>query len=134
MKIESLPYAPVTVEDASLTLAPPSAQPSRWQRAPADPADRELSAAAFRWLAKLPEGVRPTRLPVQFPRIANRLAALWRSPARCEPYLQSLLIIDRPDRQGFPAEVALELGSLASYYQTVLYPRPGSVWDVNFRS
>jgi hypothetical protein len=134
VKIESLPYTPVTVEDASLTLTCAPTEPPRWRRAPADPADRELSPAAFRWLAKLPEGVRPARLPVQFPRIANRLAALWRSPARCEPYLQSLLIIDRPGRQGFPAEVALELGSLTSYYQTVLHPRPNSVWDTNFRN
>jgi hypothetical protein len=131
VKIESLPYAPVSVEEASLTPSEPPAAAPTWKRAPVNPEELELSPAAFRWLARLPETVRPSQLPQRFPRIANRLAALWRSPTRCEPYLESLLIIDRPNRQGFPAEVTLELGNLLSFYQTVLYPRTGSVWDAN---
>lgn len=134
MKIESLPYTPVTVEEASLTLAAPPAAPEQWRRAPLDPAEQELLASTFRWLARLPEGVRPMQLARQFPRIANRLAAAWRSPVRCEPYLRSLLVSDRPNRRGFPAEVALELGSLCSYYQNVVHPRPKSVWDDNFEA
>jgi hypothetical protein len=132
VRIESLPYEKVVVEDNSLT-PPPSPEPQRqWVRSPVDPAELELARPTFRWLAKLPDTVRPVHLPQQFPRIANRIAAVWRSPLRCEMYLKSLLLNERPSRQGFPAEVALELGTLFSYYETVLHPRPeGDVWEAN---
>lgn len=130
MRIESLPYEQVVIEDNSLTPAP-APEPQNWVRKPLEPDELELARTTFRWLAKLPESVRPVHLPQQFPRIANRIAAVWRSPLRCEMYLKSLLMSERPRRQGFPPEVALELGNLFSYYETVLHPRPISVWEIN---
>ena len=44
------------------------------------------------WLASLPPDVRPIELARQFPRIANRLRHLWKQVARCEEYLDALLV------------------------------------------
>lgn len=44
----------------------------------------------------------------KFPRIVARLVELWHSGA-CRPYLNSLLLDERGDRQGFPPEVMDEL-------------------------
>lgn len=43
-----------------------------------------------------------------FPRIAEKIVALWESDDFDE-YLNSLVVADRPGRQGFPPEVASEL-------------------------
>ena len=56
-----------------------------------------------------PSDRRPeSTLEQQFPRIAQKLTATWRSEA-CAAYLSSLTVADRPDRQGFPAEVMEDL-------------------------
>ena len=49
--------------------------------------------------------------------------------ARCEEYLDSLVVDQRGDRSGFPLDVAQELTALRNYY-TVLHPRHGSSWDL----
>ncbi len=54
-------------------------------------------------------------LEQRFPRIALRLVELWQSLA-CGDYLRSLLIDDRGDRQGFPAEVVEEIILLDSIH------------------
>ncbi|NWG40171.1 MAG: hypothetical protein HXY27_09465 [Hydrogenophilaceae bacterium] len=49
-----------------------------------------------------------SHLEQKFPRIAMKLVEVWQSDA-CRDYLHSLLMDDRGDRQGFPAEVMDEL-------------------------
>ncbi len=65
----------------------------------------------------------------KFPRIANSIAQLWRRVARCEEYLDSLVVDQRGDRSGFPPNVAQELTALRNYYAE-LHPPQGSTWDL----
>ena len=78
--------------------------------------DKELSAAAFKWLAALPKGVRPIELGRSFPRIVNQFAAMWPYPDAVDTYLQELLIDQRGTRQGFPPLIAIELAELRAYF------------------
>ena len=88
-----------------------------------------LSDETSRWLAALPADVRPLHLARRFPRIANSIADLWRRVARCEEYLDTLVVDLRGDRSGFPAEVAKEVTDLRNYYAE-LHPQQGSNWDL----
>ena len=81
------------------------------------------------WMAELPQAVRPIMLTRKFPRIANSIAELWRRVARCEEYLDTLVVDLRGDRMGFPSEVAQELTALRSYFAE-LHPHNRSVWEL----
>lgn len=81
-------------------------------RAPQRHRDQVLSDGARDWLDQLPEDFRPAALAEHFPRIANRLALLWRDPGLTEHCLDELVCPKRPGRQGFPPEVTLDLQSL----------------------
>lgn len=78
-------------------------------RAPERHRDRELSAAARRWLDRLPADAAPRELAARYPRIVNRLAALWSDAGLTEQLLHELLHDTRGGRQGFPPEIAGEL-------------------------
>jgi hypothetical protein len=88
-----------------------------------------LRDATTLWMAGLPQAVRPITLARKFPRIANSIAELWRRVARCEEYLDTLVVDLRGDRKGFPPEVAQELTALRSYYSE-LHPHNQSAWDL----
>ena len=81
------------------------------------------------WMAELPQAVRPIMLTRKFPRIANSIAELWRRVARCEEYLDTLVVDLRGDRMGFPSEVAQELTALRSYFAE-LHPHTRSAWEL----
>ncbi|BCL75949.1 hypothetical protein JHS3_16850 [Jeongeupia sp. HS-3] len=72
----------------------------------------------------------PNRLIERFPRIAGRLVDLWGSEAM-GAYLESLMIMDRPDRQGFPPEIGMELMIFGNAHDDILnQPAPSAgVWD-----
>jgi hypothetical protein len=91
-----------------------------------------LTDEAARWIASLPVQVRPIVLAQKFPRIANSIADLWRRVARCEEYLDTLVVDLRGDRTGFPLDVAKELNALRSYYAQ-LHPQQNSAWDFEER-
>ena len=80
------------------------------------------------WLASLPPHVRPMELTRQFPRIANRLRHLWKQVARCEEYLDDLLVDRRGTRKGFPPKIVQELEALREHH-VLLYPSGRSPWD-----
>lgn len=80
----------------------------------AQPACEPLSDT-FRWMARLPRGVRPLELLRQFPRVANALAVSWREPSEFRACLYDLLIDKRGNRKGFPKEVIAELLALRAY-------------------
>lgn len=90
-----------------------------------------LSDATRAWLEALPMSVRPVALADKYPRIANKLASLWKQPRQCDVYFESLLVDERGGRQGFPQSVALELVTLKTHYQTVVFPLNRTVWDGN---
>src|SRR5256885_562841 len=88
-----------------------------------------LADETMRWLAGLPENVRPQQLPIRFPRIANALCLRWGNRDVCRTYLDDLLLDKRGTRQGLPSEVVEELATLKNFFETVLYPVPQTVWD-----
>ena len=88
-----------------------------------------LHDATTLWISELPVTVRPLALARKFPRIANSIAELWRRVARCEEYLDTLVVDQRGDRSGFPPDVAQELTALRNYY-TELHPHQTSTWDL----
>ncbi len=94
------------------------------KRQPAPASDRTLNASAIRWLADLPDRVRPNQSALRFPRIVNRLARFWDTPAMVTEIFNELLIDSRPARDGFPADVLHELRLLQTFWQTA---RPASV-------
>ncbi|TJZ74803.1 hypothetical protein FAZ21_07475 [Chitiniphilus eburneus] len=63
----------------------------------------------------------PHLLAERYPRIIGRIVDLWGTPA-LSAYFEELLIMDRPDRQGFPPEVGAELMSLAFAYDHLVLP------------
>lgn len=50
----------------------------------------------------------PVALEQKFPHVFQKIVDLWGSPAM-DAYFQSLMMADRPGRQGFPAEAAMEI-------------------------
>jgi hypothetical protein len=89
-----------------------------------------LTGDTIKWLAGLPSDVRPGALPIQYVRIANKLARAWPDPHACLGYLDDLLIDRRGGRHGFPFEVALELAGLKDHYETMVHPTAQTAWDV----
>ena len=85
---------------------------------------RQLDDAAVALLEGLPPQLRLTELRGAYPRVLNRVARVWNDPRAFDALIDSLLIDDRPDRQGFPFEVVRELGELRAYYFSMVHPRP----------
>jgi len=107
---------------------PVRTDPGRRRSAP-DKGSSELDAAARALLASIEEPVRPKELGAAFPRIINRMAALWNSPRRMNRYLEQLLTDARTQRKGFSLGILNELTALKDYYQTKVFPVPHDVWD-----
>lgn len=94
-----------------------------------DQPHEQLADATTRWLATLPETLRPRALPVRFPHMANALARRWSDARAVRAYLDELLIDRRGNRQGLPLDIAEELATLKDYVETVVHPVPQTVWD-----
>ena len=97
-------------------------------RRAANDQDEPLREATVAWMAGLPDGVRPKHLAQRFPRIANKICAMWKHPVRCSTYIAGLLIVGRVRREGFPMPVAKEIGKLTVHYAT-LHPVDELVTD-----
>jgi hypothetical protein len=54
------------------------------------------------------DGLPESTLEQSFPHIARKLSAIWPSDA-CAEYINSLLVVEREARQGFPASVVEDL-------------------------
>ncbi len=54
----------------------------------------------------------PHELEKKFPRIFSKLMDMWEMP-EIDDYFADLMVSDRPDRQGFPADVASEIFALS---------------------
>jgi len=97
------------------------------QQSPSKPAS--IGLPAVRWLADLPEQVRPGQTAARFPHIANMLCTRWTTPVACRAYFEELVLDSRGDRQGFPPEIARELAALKDFYESVVYPVQQTAWD-----
>ena len=128
--VKPLEFTTVSVEEARRALEGEPTKPGaskfiyKRTRTPKEP----LLDVTRMWLASLPQDVRPMELARQFPRIANRLRHLWKRVARCEEYLDALLVDRRGTRKGFPPKIAQELEALREYH-VLLYPSGCSPWD-----
>lgn len=60
----------------------------------------------------------PFGLESKFPHVFAKIVDLWGSP-EMDPYFQSLMVADRPGRQGFPADAALEILRLSLAHGTL---------------
>ena len=56
--------------------------------------------------------VYPAHIEQGFPRILAKIVALWGKPG-LDDFLSSLMVSDRPGRQGFPPDVAMEIFRLS---------------------
>ncbi|UCF22633.1 MAG: hypothetical protein JSV72_17200 [Ralstonia sp.] len=98
------------------------------QRKQTEADDFALNRDAIRWLAQLPDEVRPIELGREFPRIVNTLAAKWADFNGCRLYLNGLQIDERGGRQGFQFVIVQEICALREYFDT-LYPPPKDAWQ-----
>ncbi len=128
--MKPLEFKTVSVEEARRALEGESAKPvaSNLTDKRTRTLNEPLLDVTRTWLASLPQDVRPMELARQFPRIANRLRHLWKQVARCEVYLDALLVDRRGSRKGFPPKIAQELQALREYY-VLLHPSGRSPWD-----
>ena len=99
-----------------------------WVHARMPQTDNVLLDTTLTWMARLPKEVRPMVLAGRYPRIANNIADLWRRVARCEEYLDTLVVDRRGNRSGFPPDIAQELNNLRGFYAE-LHPAGRSGWD-----
>jgi hypothetical protein len=73
----------------------------------------------------------PRRLEESFPHIMEKIIGLWGTQGML-PYFETLLVTRRPDRVGFPPEIASELLRLHSLHHKLglTQPAPQQVGDV----
>ena len=131
--MSNIPFEKLTVEEVQNStwqdLPPPKSLDRNWtsHRFPQNQVKPDIKLL-MPWVQQLPPEVRPRHLVSQYARIAHKLAELWKHPQACEKYLNGLMIDERGDREGFPAEVALELAALQAYFTTVVQVQQYSIW------
>jgi hypothetical protein len=128
--MKPLEFEKVSVAEARRAIDGEPAKPraSKWTGKRTQPPAEPLLDVTRKWLASLPEEVRPMEVARQFPRIANRLRHLWKQVARCEEYLDALIVDRRGTRKGFPQKITVELEALREYHE-LLYPSGRTTWD-----
>lgn len=130
---DGIPFEKTSVEEVQHStwqeLPPPKSLEKNWgsHRFPQKQEKPDIKLLTP-WVQQLPQEVRPRQLVIQYARIANKLASLWSHPVACEKYLNELMMDERGDRQGFPADVALELAALQAYFATNVMVPHYDVW------
>ncbi len=83
---------------------------------PARAARRELlTDSAARLLKALPFDAGMPCTARDYPHVLNRISEVWSDVRAFSKLMNGLLIDDRPDREGFPAAVILELDELQQH-------------------
>ena len=84
------------------------------------PGDFNIPELKAKLLALLGDDAKiyPARIEQSFPRILDRIVALWGKPG-LDAYLDELMIASRPGRQGFPDDVAMELFRLSNCHSAL---------------
>ena len=131
---DSFEFEKVSLDDARKMLdeqvkplgnAPKAAD---WEIKRAPAAAETLRTTTIQWILKLPPHIQPRFLQVRYPRVANRLAALWGDVTACEGFMDDLLTDKRGARKGFPLNVATEVASLRDYHFR-LHHKGMVAWD-----
>ena len=116
-------FEPVSIEEARATLDELDVSisalisPEYWakvRRAP-QPSDRALTGRSMKWLAELPDEVRPLQVMQRYPRVINALVDAWSDVGARDDAFESLLNDRRKGRRGFPIDVERELSALCLY-------------------
>ncbi|MCP5266166.1 MAG: hypothetical protein H6934_08625 [Burkholderiaceae bacterium] len=116
---------PTTLSEAERQLERERAAPAARPRPSAETFDQhQLSRRALAVIETLPPGFRLHETRLQFPRVLERLAAVWHDPIEFRRTFDDLIMDDRGGRQGFPFEVVNELTDLQEYYFNEVHPRP----------
>lgn len=100
--------------------APGKPAADTWKRDTSELLDTSLQAFTLTWMKNLPAEVRPLQCARHYPRVLNRIAAIWNLQERCLDYLEDLLVDRRGKRQGFGHGVHDELRRLISYRVALL--------------
>ena len=72
----------------------------------------------------------PKHIEERFPHVFNKLIELW-GTSQMIPYIDSLVMSDRPNRAGFPFEVTAEIWDLHKIYP-MLHPDAVPAESVSF--
>ena len=125
-------YEKVSVEDARKALDEnlDNSDQNEWTNKRAPP-ETTLLAVTVAWLNDLPEGARPVEVARCYPRIVNDLCRLWKTPARWERYMESLLMVRREKRmrRGFPQQILTELAALSAHHAALYPAAPAGIWS-----
>lgn len=81
-----------------------------------------LESRARTFLSALPPELRLDATREHFPHVLNLLAADWEMPSRFVARLDTLLMDQRGQREGFPFETISELAALREYYLDAVHP------------
>ena len=95
------------------------------------PEETSINAKAEAWIAKLPDDMRPKVTIEKYPRIVNKMAALWNHPDDFMLYVDDLLVDLRGKRAGFPLAVVMELATIKDHYEMKVHPERSKayLWD-----
>jgi hypothetical protein len=96
---------------------------------PALPRSSELTDAAARLLESLARKCSMPHLAARFPRVLNRVAAVWSQPGLVERYFEELMLDSRGSRAGFPPEVLSELVALRNCNAFRIFPKKTDPWQ-----
>jgi hypothetical protein len=107
---------------STLPPEPPAITRSAPPVAAAPEVSRRVSPRALRLVEMLPRGFRLYETRLKYPHVVERLADAWHDPRRFAAVIDDLLLVDRPNRSGFPFEVLNELTNLRDHYFNEIHP------------
>ena len=74
----------------------------------------------------------PRQLSARFPHLLQGIVERWNNTEAMEAYFSELMIPNRPNRQGFPEEIAREILALSVAYDTIRrinLEEPSELWE-----
>jgi hypothetical protein len=77
--------------------------------------DRALTGRSMKWLAELPEDMRPVITMQRYARVINVIVDAWPSADDRDEVFENLLNDRRKGRRGFPIDVERELSALCLF-------------------
>lgn len=116
-------FEPVSIDDARAALDEIDAamasmiSPEYWTkvRRKTLATDRALTGRSMKWLAELPEEIRPVVTMQRYARVINVIVDAWPNADDRDQVFDNLLNDRRKGRRGFPIDVERELSALCLF-------------------